>query len=57
MRLHTLISYVLLLCGNWVKSQPAENGFIQCVTALSNFSVWLKLLNHSALELSHKNYG
>ena len=33
------------------KSQANENGIIQCAFVLSKFSMWAKLLNHSAVKL------
>ena len=33
------------------ESQTKENGTIRCAFVLSNFSMWAKLLNHSAVKL------
>ena len=33
------------------KSPTKNNGIIQCAFVLSNFSMWAKLLNHSAVKL------
>ena len=33
------------------KSQTKEKGIIRCAFELSNFSMWAKLLNHSAVKL------
>ena len=43
-----MVNAVAILKG---KSQSKENGIIWCAIVLSNFSMWAKLLNHSAVKL------
>ena len=45
------------MCVKFRKAQRDMNGITRCTTAISKFSVWLKLLQHTVGKLQPENYN